>query len=185
MKSVNWIAMEESDLLVCCPSLKFAKEMVSVSPFASLQHALDVAKDVWFNKLNVYSWLLVLNAHPNICEKAPFSHASYTGASTCTKGSSLEEIYALSVDYLKRFGFPYFWDAPDWDADTILLDLKNDILQNFFRRKDTFTVSPVIQTALKDFDLNKKPYPLDDLDLIAREKARRLCEILNPGEYHV
>ncbi|MED6209678.1 hypothetical protein PIB30_057055 [Stylosanthes scabra] len=184
--------------------------MASLSPFTSLQHALDVAKDVWFNKLNVHSWLLVLNAHPNICEKVPFSDASYTGASTCTKGSSLEEIYGLSVEYLKRFGFPYFWQASDWDADTILLDLKICIkttptfefqhackrqfliierhIAKFFQKKGyiySTIESPVIQTAIKDFDLNKKPYPVDDLDPIAREKARRLCEIFNPGEYYV
>ncbi|XP_052107501.1 uncharacterized protein LOC127740522 [Arachis duranensis] len=70
--------MEERDLLECCGSIKFASEMASASPFSSLQHALDVASNIWCNKLNVHSWLIALNAHTNICEKSPFSHAFYT-----------------------------------------------------------------------------------------------------------
>ncbi|KAL4330189.1 hypothetical protein AHAS_Ahas13G0375200 [Arachis hypogaea] len=59
--------MEEHDLLECCRSIKFAKEMASASPFSSLQDALDVTFDVWCNKINIHSWLIALNAHTNIC----------------------------------------------------------------------------------------------------------------------
>ncbi|KAL4300999.1 hypothetical protein AHAS_Ahas17G0257000 [Arachis hypogaea] len=48
--------MEERDLLECCGSIKFASEMASASPFSSLQHTLDVASDIWCNKINVHSW---------------------------------------------------------------------------------------------------------------------------------
>ncbi|XP_057760054.1 uric acid degradation bifunctional protein TTL-like [Arachis stenosperma] len=113
--------MEERDLLECCGSIKFASEMASASPFSSLQHALDVASNIWCNKLNVHSWLIALNAHTNICEKSPFSHAFYTNT---PMDSITEEIYALSVQYLQRHGFPYFTTSSEWDADVILMDLK-------------------------------------------------------------
>ncbi|XLR27841.1 hypothetical protein S83_055741 [Arachis hypogaea] len=89
-KSSNWIAMEENEFLECCGSIKFAKEMASASPFSSLQHALDVASDVWFNKINIHSWLVALNAHTNISEEAPF----YREASPTIMDSTLKVCHA-------------------------------------------------------------------------------------------
>ncbi|XP_016192088.1 uric acid degradation bifunctional protein TTL-like [Arachis ipaensis] len=162
--------MEERDLLECCGSIKFASKMASASPFSSLQHALDVASDIWYNKINVHSWLIALNTHNNICEKSPSSHAAMD--------SSIEEIYALSVQYLQRHGFPYFTISSNWDADVILMDLKKRYIRST-------TESPETQAAIKDFDLNKKPFWKEDLDHVAREKARQFCEIWYPEEYYV
>ncbi|MED6170954.1 hypothetical protein PIB30_036117 [Stylosanthes scabra] len=56
-------------------------------------------------------------------------------------------------------------------------------IARFFQKREyirSTTKSPIIQTAVKDFDLNKKPYFIEDLDPVAREKARHLCEILHP-----
>ncbi|XP_015953962.1 uncharacterized protein LOC127747511 [Arachis duranensis] len=176
--------MEERDLLECCGSIKFASEMASASPFSSLQHALDVASNTWCNKINVHSWLIALNAHT--------------------------EIYALSVQYLQKHGFPYFTISSEWDADVILMDLKTSVktkpscefewarrkqliiikqyIARFFQKKGyirSTTESPETHAAVKDFDLNKKPFWKDNLDPIAREKARQFCEIWYPGEYYV
>ncbi|MED6186503.1 hypothetical protein PIB30_067340 [Stylosanthes scabra] len=171
--SLHWIVMEESNFLECCGSMRFAMEMASASPFSSLQHALNVANDVWFNKINIHSWLMALNDQSNICEKSPYSHASCCSASTTAMNSILQEIYALSMKYLEKFGFPYFRIDFDWDTDVILMDLKRGYIRST-------TESPLIQAAVKDFDLNKKPYPIDDLDPVARENVRRFCEIWSP-----
>ncbi|XP_065009046.1 uric acid degradation bifunctional protein TTL-like [Musa acuminata AAA Group] len=40
----------EEDVLRCCGSKRFAKEMVSASPFTDLDHALRSACDIWFDK---------------------------------------------------------------------------------------------------------------------------------------
>ncbi|KAL4396501.1 hypothetical protein AHAS_Ahas01G0098200 [Arachis hypogaea] len=61
--------MEESEFLECCGSIKLAKEMDFAFPFSSLQHALNVASDVWCNKINIHSWMVALNVHTNISEK--------------------------------------------------------------------------------------------------------------------
>ncbi|KAL4350484.1 uric acid degradation bifunctional protein TTL-like [Arachis hypogaea] len=201
--------MEERDLLECCGSIKFASKMASDPPFSSLQHTLDVAFDIWCNKINAHSWLIALNAHTNIYEKSPFSHAFYTSAPSSAMGSSIEEIYILSVQYLQRHGFLYFTISSDWDANVILMDLKTSVktkpacefewprrkqfiieqyITKFFQKKGyvrSITESPEIQVAVKDFDLNKKPFWKEDLDPVAREKARRFCEIWYLGEYYV
>ncbi|MED6212881.1 hypothetical protein PIB30_087703 [Stylosanthes scabra] len=98
--------------------------MASASSFSSLQSALDTANNVWFNKLNVHSWLIALNANINICEKLPLTYASHTNASRTDTYSILEEIYKLSIQYLTKFGFPYIKETSYLDIDTILLDLK-------------------------------------------------------------
>ncbi|RYR27877.1 hypothetical protein Ahy_B01g051945 [Arachis hypogaea] len=182
-KDSTWITIEERDLLECCGSIKFASEMASTSPFSSLQHALDVASDIWYNKINVHSWLIALNAHNNICEKSPSSHAFYTSAPSSAMDSSIEEIYALSVQYLHRHEFSYFTISSDWDANVILMDLKTSVktkpscelewarrkqfiiieqyISKFFQKKGyirSTTESLEAQAAIKDFDLNKKPF---------------------------
>ncbi|CAD5170782.1 unnamed protein product [Musa acuminata subsp. malaccensis] len=40
----------EEDVLRCCGSKRFAKEIVSASPFTNLDHALRSACDIWFDK---------------------------------------------------------------------------------------------------------------------------------------
>ncbi|XP_057719912.1 uric acid degradation bifunctional protein TTL-like [Arachis stenosperma] len=45
------------DFSSCCVSTKFANEMVMASPFSSLEYVITVARDIWFLKLNVRSWL--------------------------------------------------------------------------------------------------------------------------------
>ncbi|RYR60799.1 hypothetical protein Ahy_A04g017863 [Arachis hypogaea] len=184
-KDSTWITMEERDLLECCGSIKFATEMAFTSPFSSLQHALDVASDIWCNKIN-----------------SPFSHEFYISAPSFAIDSSIEEIYALSMQHLQRHGFLYFTISSDWDVDVILMDLKISVktkpacvfewaqqhIANFFQKRGyvrSTTESPEAQTAVKDFDLNKKPFWKEDLDPIAREKARRFCDIWYPGEYYV
>ncbi|XLR27842.1 hypothetical protein S83_055742 [Arachis hypogaea] len=114
------------------------------------------------------------------------------------------------MQYLVRFGFPYFKKDSDWDTDVILMDLKMSVknkpayefhwacrkqfniierhIAKFFQKRGyvrSTTESPIIQAAVKEFDLNKKPYPIDDLDPIARDNARQFCEIWCPGEYYI
>ncbi|XP_057739737.1 uncharacterized protein LOC130956764 [Arachis stenosperma] len=45
------------DFLSCCASTTFAKEMAMVSPFSSLEHAISIAREIWFRKVNVRGWL--------------------------------------------------------------------------------------------------------------------------------
>ncbi|KAL4337859.1 hypothetical protein AHAS_Ahas12G0152300 [Arachis hypogaea] len=76
------------------------------------------------------NWIVMeetLNGHTNISEKSPFYRVSYNSASSTIMDSTLKEIYALSMQYLVRFGFPYFTKDSDWDTDIILMDLKMSI----------------------------------------------------------
>lgn len=43
------VVLDKEELLGCCGSTKFAKEMASASPFASLNQAVSAARHIWFN----------------------------------------------------------------------------------------------------------------------------------------
>ncbi|KAL4316214.1 hypothetical protein AHAS_Ahas15G0262700 [Arachis hypogaea] len=45
------------DFSSCCASTTFANEISIASPFSSLEHAITVARDIWFCKLNARCWL--------------------------------------------------------------------------------------------------------------------------------
>lgn len=45
------LSREEEDILHCCGSKKFAKEMAFACRFADVHHAFRVARDIWFNKV--------------------------------------------------------------------------------------------------------------------------------------
>ncbi|KAG6479565.1 hypothetical protein ZIOFF_063032 [Zingiber officinale] len=47
MASFLWM---EDDMLRCCGSKRFAKELASTSPFSDLHHAIQFAHGIWFNK---------------------------------------------------------------------------------------------------------------------------------------
>ncbi|KAG6470133.1 hypothetical protein ZIOFF_071190 [Zingiber officinale] len=48
MASFSWT---EEDVLRCCGSKRFAKELASTSPFSDLHHAIQSANGIWFNKV--------------------------------------------------------------------------------------------------------------------------------------
>ncbi|KAG6489620.1 hypothetical protein ZIOFF_050895 [Zingiber officinale] len=48
MASFSWT---EEDVLRCCGSKCFAKELASTSPFSDLHHAIQSAHGIWFNKV--------------------------------------------------------------------------------------------------------------------------------------
>jgi len=58
--------------------------MVLASPFSSLQHAVSVARDVWFNKVDVNGWLQAFSAHPQIGHTHAPSVASEASAQFST-----------------------------------------------------------------------------------------------------
>lgn len=39
------------DYLACCGSTKFAQEIVSNGPFSTYNESVEVARDIWFNKV--------------------------------------------------------------------------------------------------------------------------------------
>lgn len=107
------MAMEirEGDWKVCCGSSDFAKLMVKGSPFNSLEAAIESARDIWFNQVNVAAWLEAFAAHPQIgkspspSSNSDFARRSVTEQSRAfatTSASALEVIGLDRISTLSR-----------------------------------------------------------------------------------
>ncbi|TYI78406.1 hypothetical protein E1A91_D06G209600v1 [Gossypium mustelinum] len=108
------IKVDEKEALACCGSSQFAKQMALASPFPSVDHAISVAKDIWFDKVDVIGWLEAFAAHPQIGE-SPSSH---------TKSAQFE-LSDWNARYRQKFGHVFLICASGRSAAEILGELKN------------------------------------------------------------
>ncbi|KAK7261260.1 hypothetical protein RIF29_27568 [Crotalaria pallida] len=128
------VSFKEEEFLSCCGSTRFAKDMVLASPFPSLEHAVSVARDVWFNIVDVNGWLQAFSAHPQIGHMHAPSQASHTSfqwskgeqstALATANGSSLQELSEWNALYKNKFGFVFLICASGRSTDEILAELK-------------------------------------------------------------
>ncbi|XP_023540278.1 uric acid degradation bifunctional protein TTL isoform X2 [Cucurbita pepo subsp. pepo] len=122
----------EEEFQACCGSSKFAREMVSVSPFFSLEQAVDAARRIWFNQVDVNGWLEAFSAHPQIGQaskssnqtSAQWSKGEQSTALATATGSSLQELAEWNIQYQKKFGFIFLICASGRSTDKILAELK-------------------------------------------------------------
>ncbi|MED6197238.1 hypothetical protein PIB30_054873 [Stylosanthes scabra] len=87
--------------------------MASSSPFHLLDHAIEVAKDIFHNKLEVGSWIETLSYHD----------CFDTYISTATK-STKQELHEWRLKYQKKFGYAFVTCASGKSSDEILSELK-------------------------------------------------------------
>ncbi|GMP62326.1 hypothetical protein CsSME_00024469 [Camellia sinensis var. sinensis] len=111
----------EKDFLACCGSTRFAKEMASAAPFASLQEAVDAATDIWFNKVDINGWLEAFAAHPQIGQSPSSHHKSPTSAHPSL---SMQELSDWNSRYHEKFGFVFLICASGRSTPEILAELK-------------------------------------------------------------
>nr|XP_011469582.1 PREDICTED: uric acid degradation bifunctional protein TTL isoform X2 [Fragaria vesca subsp. vesca] len=124
---------EEEEFRACCGSTQFAKEMAKASPFSSLEEAVTVARDVWFNKVDVTGWLQAFSAHPQIGHSPPssshptsaqWSKGEQSTAIATATSSSLQELSQWNARYREKFGFVFLICASGKSTDGILAELK-------------------------------------------------------------
>ncbi|GMI72531.1 transthyretin-like protein, allantoin synthase [Hibiscus trionum] len=126
------IKVDEKEVLACCGSTHFAKQMAMASPFPSLDHAISIAKDIWFNKVDVIGWLEAFAAHPQIGD-SPSSHTTSaqwskgeqsTALATATD-AGLQELSDWNARYRQKFGHVFLICAAGRSAAEILGELKS------------------------------------------------------------
>ncbi|XP_038995246.1 uric acid degradation bifunctional protein TTL-like isoform X2 [Hibiscus syriacus] len=126
------IKVDEKEVLACCGSTQFAKQMAMASPFPSLDHAISIAKDIWFNKVDIIGCLEAFAAHPQIGE-SPSSHTTSaqwskgeqsTALATATD-AGLQELSDWNARYRQKFGHVFLICSAGRSAAEILGELKN------------------------------------------------------------
>ncbi|KAI0489004.1 hypothetical protein KFK09_028845 [Dendrobium nobile] len=118
----------EKDFLSCSGSTKLAREMAAAAPFADLDHAVQYARDIWYNKVDVKGWLEAFAAHPEIgATSKPISQWSKEEQSTAmatSGGSTMQELFEWNARYKEKFGFVFLICASGRGSPEILAELK-------------------------------------------------------------
>lgn len=124
----------ERELLACCGSTSWARQLVAARPFQSMPEFLATANVVW-RALGEDDWLEAFKAHPRIGESKAQTEPSATAASwSATEQSSmaaassrtLQRIAELNEQYFQKFGFIYIVFASGKTAEQMmnLLELR-------------------------------------------------------------
>ncbi|KAL4356337.1 uric acid degradation bifunctional protein TTL-like [Arachis hypogaea] len=87
--------------------------MVQASPFSSLEYVTSFARDLWFNKLPINSWLDAFFVHMHIGE-----------AVNKVLGSILKELSRFGPKYCKKFGFWFITSTNNRLSHQILEEVK-------------------------------------------------------------
>ncbi|KAL4287480.1 hypothetical protein AHAS_Ahas19G0190400 [Arachis hypogaea] len=87
--------------------------MVQASLFSSLEHATSFARDLWFNKLPIQSWLNVFSADLHIDEAAKF-----------TLGPIMLELEQFGRKYRRKFVFVFITSIEKKLSHQILEEVK-------------------------------------------------------------
>jgi len=114
----------QSEFLRCCGSSKWAAEMVSRRPYASVSQLLEQADRVW-NGVSVEDWLEAFRAHPRIGEATPskWSEEEQAGARWAAT-ATLSDLATANRIYYERFGFIFIICATGRSADQMLAALR-------------------------------------------------------------
>lgn len=106
--------------------------MAAASPFADLDHALQAAREIWLNKIDVNGWLEGFAAHPAIGTASPSisqwcKEEQSTALATATN-STMQELVEWNARYREKFGFVFLICASGRGTPEILAELKKRYL---------------------------------------------------------
>ena len=127
----------EAQLLKCCGSRSWARQMTRWRPFETIDGLLKKADDVWWS-LNAEDWLEAFCVHPRIGEKKAVATQSAEAQKWSTQeqsgieGAPAETTSALAAgnrEYERRFGFIYIVCATGKTSEEMLAILR-ERLQN-------------------------------------------------------
>jgi|SRR5687767_2310065 len=127
----------QAELLKCCGSAKWARQMVERRPFEDLDDLLAQAENIWWS-LDETEWLEAFAHHPKIGEKkaaAPqsdearrWSEAEQAKASSASTETSLA-LGEANRHYEQRFGYIFIVCATGKSSEEIL-SILNERLAN-------------------------------------------------------
>ncbi|RYR67744.1 hypothetical protein Ahy_A03g014134 [Arachis hypogaea] len=87
--------------------------MAMASPFSSLEHAISIAKDIWFCKVNVRCWLEAISGR-----------SYFNQYLEMTSESTMQELHEWGSMYEEKFGYVFVTYASEKSSKDILVELK-------------------------------------------------------------
>ncbi len=125
----------EAEILKCCGSTRWAKQMGAARPFASDDDLFSRADDIWLS-LSEADWLEAFRAHPKIGEQKAAAIQSEQAQSWSAQEQSgvadaalqtKEMLARLNREYEDRFGFIFIVCASGKSSEEMLAILKSRI----------------------------------------------------------
>ncbi|HJX91484.1 MAG TPA: 2-oxo-4-hydroxy-4-carboxy-5-ureidoimidazoline decarboxylase [Pyrinomonadaceae bacterium] len=124
-----------TELLKCCGSLNWARQMVSSRPIGSFEELIQKANAVWWN-LDRDDWLEAFRSHPKIGENKASAKIStqsegWSGQEQAgindAATQTLDELAKLNRVYEEKFGFIFIVCATGKSSKEMLAILKTRI----------------------------------------------------------
>jgi OHCU decarboxylase len=123
------IKLKESELLLCCGSTAWAKEMAAHS-FPNPKEVFATGDSIWWS-LPPQDWREAFAAHPKIGERAnhPWSRDEQAAAQHASD-ATMAALKELNHDYEQRFGYIFIVCANGRNAHSILEELRARIVHD-------------------------------------------------------
>jgi OHCU decarboxylase len=130
---LNTLPAEEAakELLQCCGSRRWAREMANRRPYQSLETLIKTASDVWWS-LQPDDWLEAFRSHPKIGEKKAaesvsaqsreWSGQEQAGVSNAAQ-ETVDSLATLNRAYEQKFGFIFIICATGKTSEEMLAAL--------------------------------------------------------------
>lgn len=137
LSKLEWLNSLNADeaakeLLQCCGSKRWAAEMATARPFATLETLLARADDIWWS-LDRSDWLEAFRSHPKIGEKKAadkvsaqsqqWSGQEQSGVAHASQ-HTVDSLAALNEAYEQKFGFIFIICATGKTSDEMLSALR-------------------------------------------------------------
>lgn len=137
LDQLNRLSAEQAkaELLKCCGSMRWARQMTEARPFASLEELCEKA-DAVCESLNEEDWLEAFRAHPKIGERKAATDQSPQAQSwsaqeqsgvTSAARETVDELAQRNRDYEAQFGFIFIVCATGKSPEEMLTILQSRI----------------------------------------------------------
>ncbi len=137
MHDLAWLnslpaAEAAKELLQCCGSTRWARQMADSRPYTSLEALIATANTIWWS-LEQNDWLEAFRSHPKIGEKKSadavskqarqWSGQEQLGVTTASQ-ETVDSLATLNRAYEEKFGFIFIICATGKTSDEILSALR-------------------------------------------------------------
>jgi OHCU decarboxylase len=150
----------EKELLKCCGSENWARQLVGERPFTSVKQLTETSDRIWWS-LDPQDWLQAFHSHPKIGEKKSvavtsaraqkWSEAEQSGTRDSAQ-STMDALAHLNREYEQKFGFIFIVCATGKTSEEMLTNLR-DRLKN--DPSDELRIAAGEQAKITRLRLNK------------------------------
>jgi OHCU decarboxylase len=150
----------ESELLKCCGSRSWARQMVAARPYSNLEELLTHADRLWWS-LDSEDWLEAFHSHPKIGEKKAaaataaeaqkWSEDEQSGIRDSTQ-QTMEALADLNRAYEEKFGFIFIVCASGKSSDEMLAILRQRLRNE---REEELRIAAAEQARITALRLRK------------------------------